>query len=93
MPETTNPAPGIFCWFELGTSDAAAAKKFYGELFGWTANDTPAGPDMIYTILSRDGKDVRTRPLCPYPQVAKYNGNGNPDDARSFVCENQEKRP
>lgn len=58
MPETTEYAPGMFCWFELGTSDAAAAKKFYTELFGWKANDTPAGPDMVYTLLQIDGKDV-----------------------------------
>jgi len=27
-----------------------------------------------------------TRPLCPYPQSAKYNGTGNPNDAASFAC-------
>jgi feruloyl esterase len=27
-----------------------------------------------------------TRPLCPYPQVAKYNGSGDPNDAASFAC-------
>ena len=58
MPEITQYAPGSFCWFELGTSDAESAKRFYTELFGWTTNDAPAGPDMIYTMLQRDGKDV-----------------------------------
>jgi len=28
----------------------------------------------------------RTRPLCPYPQVAKYKGSGSTDDASNFVC-------
>lgn len=28
----------------------------------------------------------RTRPLCPYPQVAKYKGSGPTDDAENFVC-------
>ena len=33
------------------------------------------------------GKAVdRTRPLCPYPQMAKYKGTGNTDDAPNFVC-------
>jgi feruloyl esterase len=32
------------------------------------------------------GKAVRTRPLCPYPQVAKYKGTGSIDDAASFAC-------
>lgn len=27
-----------------------------------------------------------TRPLCPYPQIAKYNGSGDPNDAGSFAC-------
>ena len=58
MPEITQYAPGMFCWFELGTSDTDAAKKFYGQLFGWTASDMPAGPDMIYTMLQIDGKDI-----------------------------------
>jgi len=26
-----------------------------------------------------------TRPLCPYPQVARYEGD-DPDSAESFVC-------
>jgi len=28
-----------------------------------------------------------TRPLCPYPQVAKYKGSGDTNDAGNFVCE------
>jgi hypothetical protein len=29
---------------------------------------------------------TRTRPLCPYPQVARYKGSGSIDDAASFAC-------
>lgn len=32
------------------------------------------------------GKIVRTRPLCPYPQVATYRGTGSTDEAKNFVC-------
>jgi hypothetical protein len=28
----------------------------------------------------------RTRPLCPYPQVARYKGSGSTDDAANFNC-------
>jgi hypothetical protein len=36
---------------------------------------------------------VRTRPLCPYPQVARYTGSGSTDEAANFVCrEAAEKR-
>jgi hypothetical protein len=33
-----------------------------------------------------NGKTVRTRPLCPYPQTAKYKGSGSIDDAENFRC-------
>ncbi len=35
-------APGTFCWVDLATTDAEGAKAFYGELFGWEAEDMPA---------------------------------------------------
>ncbi|MEE2777863.1 MAG: tannase/feruloyl esterase family alpha/beta hydrolase [Acidobacteriota bacterium] len=40
-------------------------------------------------IASRmSGDDVeRTRPLCPYPQVARWDGRGSTDEAASFRCE------
>jgi feruloyl esterase len=43
-------------------------------------------PDRIVAARIVDGKTLRTRPLCPYPQVAKYNGTGSIDDADSFRC-------
>jgi predicted enzyme related to lactoylglutathione lyase len=56
--EITKAKPGNFCWFELATSDQAAAKKFYSGLFGWTATDSPMGPDAFYTMFSLRGKNV-----------------------------------
>lgn len=56
--EITKAKPGNFCWFELATSDQAAAKKFYGGLFGWTAFDAPMGPDAYYTMFQLRGKNV-----------------------------------
>lgn len=59
MPEVTAHAPGSFCWIELGTSDPAAAKKFYAGVFGWEAvDDTSGGPDMVYTMLKLRGLDI-----------------------------------
>ena len=51
-------APGSFCWAELATTDGPGAKKFYSELFGWEAHDSPVGPDMVYTMLKLNGKDI-----------------------------------
>lgn len=57
MQESTQYAPGTFCWVELATTDGEAAKKFYTELFGWTFTDSPIGPGMVYTMLKLDGKN------------------------------------
>jgi len=43
-------------------------------------------PDQIPASHSTSGKVDRTRPLCPYPQVATYKGAGSIDEAASFAC-------
>jgi feruloyl esterase len=43
-------------------------------------------PDQIPASRVRDGKVDRTRPLCPYPQLAKYKGTGSIDEAANFSC-------
>ncbi len=39
--QVTSYDPGQFCWVELSTSDSEVAKRFYGELFGWTYDVIP----------------------------------------------------
>jgi feruloyl esterase len=36
--------------------------------------------------LPKDWSATRTRPLCPYPQVATYKGSGSLEDAANFAC-------
>jgi feruloyl esterase len=43
-------------------------------------------PDQIIASKVTNGQTVRTRPLCPYPQVARYKGQGSIDDAANFSC-------
>ena len=43
-------------------------------------------PDRIIASRTVDGAVARTRPLCPYPQRARYTGRGSTDEAASFVC-------
>jgi uncharacterized protein len=50
--------PGTFCWVELATTDPAGAKAFYTGLFGWEAEDVPAGEGATYTLLRLDGDEV-----------------------------------
>jgi hypothetical protein len=43
-------------------------------------------PDMLIASKVTNGAVVRTRPLCPYPQVARYKGQGSINDAANFSC-------
>ena len=43
-------------------------------------------PDRLVAAKVVDGAVQRTRPLCPYPQAARYRGRGSIDDAGSFAC-------
>jgi tannase/feruloyl esterase len=50
-------------------------------------------PARIVAEQKIGGNVARTRPLCPYPQVARYTGSGSIDAAENFVCQapNEEK--
>ena len=43
-------------------------------------------PGEIIASQVEGGKVVRTRPLCPYPELAAYGGSGDVNDASSFTC-------
>ena len=43
-------------------------------------------PSQIVASHLTRGTPDRTRPLCPYPQVAQYQGTGSTDDAANFAC-------
>jgi uncharacterized protein len=58
MGERESYAPGTFCWTDLGTTDADAAKAFYTAVFGWEAVDAPAGEAGTYTTFKLEGSDV-----------------------------------
>jgi feruloyl esterase len=45
-----------------------------------------AAPQLLLARKISAGKTVRSRPLCPYPQVARYSGSGSSDDATNFAC-------
>ncbi len=69
-------APGMG---HCGGGDGPNRFDMMSAITAWRENGQ--APDRI--IASRAG---RTRPLCPYPQVAKYKGAGSIDDADNFVC-------
>ena len=43
-------------------------------------------PAAVVASHRTEGKVDRTRPLCPFPQVARYTGSGSVDDAANFRC-------
>jgi hypothetical protein len=43
-------------------------------------------PDSIRAARVVKNQEVRSRPLCPYPQVARYSGQGSIDEAANFHC-------
>lgn len=44
------------------------------------------GANVVNTEVPASWSPTRTRPLCPYPKVAKYNGTGDIESASSFSC-------
>jgi feruloyl esterase len=50
----------------------------------WVENGQ--APDRVIATKVTAGTVSRSRPLCPYPQNAVYNGSGSTDDERNFAC-------
>ena len=73
--------PGMFhCAGGLGVDQFDA----FTRLVNWVeAGEVPERMDASRVI---DGQVELTRPLCPYPQVAKYSGTGDPKQAANFAC-------
>jgi feruloyl esterase len=53
-------------------------------LEAWVERDQP--PNQIAASHATKGVVDRTRPLCPYPQIAAYKGSGSIDEAANFEC-------
>ena len=76
MATLSEHKPGDFCWMELGATQQPAAKAFYGNLFGWNAQDNPLGPNEIYTMFDLDGRPIagcyRVRPGTQVPGIPPH---------------------
>lgn len=57
---------------------------FLSALDGW--RDSDVAPDRITASRVVNNQIDMTRPLCPYPQVAKWTGSGSTNEADNFVC-------
>jgi uncharacterized protein len=57
QPASSERHTGKVIWADLVTPDIAGAKRFYGELFGWSFNDIHTG-DSDYAVAMLDGRPV-----------------------------------
>lgn len=53
-------------------------------MVNWVEKGT--APDVLHATRVVGGQVVRSRPVCPYPQEARYSGSGSIDDAANFRC-------
>jgi predicted enzyme related to lactoylglutathione lyase len=70
QPASSEHHPGKVIWTDLVTSDLAGAKRFYGDLFGWTFTDIHIG-DSDYSVALHDGEPMGgllQRPVRPGEQ-------------------------
>src|SRR5437879_3517453 len=77
-------APGMF---HCGGGPGPNAFDTLTPLSDWV--ERAKAPDSLLASKSDAGKVVRTRPLCSYPQVAKYKGTGSIDDAAKNTAEDR----
>ena len=74
-------APGMA---HCGGGEGPNTFDMVGALEQWVEHGK--APDRIVASHSTNGVVDRTRPLCPYPQLAVYKGTGSTDEAANFEC-------
>ena len=66
----------LVAWVEQGTAPDRVIASARG----------PGNAGVVNAEVPVDWAPNRTRPLCPYPKVARYEGTGSLDSADRFVC-------
>ena len=80
-PNSFEPSPG---------AEMDPQHSMFAAMERWVENGSAPGNIIATKYKAGDPASgvVRTRPLCAYPQVARYTGSGSMDDAANFVCSN-----
>jgi hypothetical protein len=80
VPGAGHGGGGLSCWPTNTTA--------FNAMVDWVENGIEPG-----TLIGSRNANVdanypaaRTRPSCPYPEVARYSGSGSIDDAANFSC-------
>ena len=80
MLSPTQTSVGQFCWVDLAASDAARAKSFYGDVFGWTSREQSANGG-VFTRFQHAGCDVGSL----YQISRKHRDNGVPSHWTPYI--------
>jgi hypothetical protein len=75
-------APGVA---HCGGGDGPSPVDPFNDLVNWVEHGV-APESLLAAGGSAAPPSGRTRPLCPYPQKAIYNGHGSTDEAKNFYC-------
>jgi feruloyl esterase len=80
---------GATSFGQQSSSTADPQHGIYAALEQWVEQGIAPGPIVATKYVSdldpKQGVKF-TRPLCPYPQIAKYKGSGDTNDAGNFAC-------
>ena len=81
------PGPDRFGQLGIPT-EPGPEHNLFEALENWVEKGTPVDQVIASKISTAQGqpKVLMARPLCPYPQIAKYKGSGDTNDAASFAC-------
>jgi predicted enzyme related to lactoylglutathione lyase len=82
MPRRTAYAQGTPSWVDLQTTDASAAKSFYGGLFGWQFDDQPMPDGPPYSMALKNGEVVAGL----YTQSADMAAQGVPPMWSTYIA-------
>lgn len=73
--------PGMF---HCANGPGCGSVDWLGAVMQWV--EKGVAPEALVGAHLEKGQPTRTRPVCSYPQVARYKGTGNKDEAANFEC-------
>ena len=86
---TKGPGPNSFGGPNQGYAPADDAEHDVVRALDLWVESGAAPQQLIATKFTNDDPKqgvARSRPLCPYPQISRYQGSGDIDKAASFAC-------
>lgn len=89
LPEDLRPATSSGQSSTASTDDPD--RSLFQALVRW--REQGKAPDKVLAEQDLPSGKLRTRPICVYPKIAKWNRRGSSDDAANFVCASPKVHP